>query len=291
MRLGRRVHAVPALADRVFEPARSEHITRRRHRSRSSPALPNLTVEVYGNTIQIRGASQGRTTYRVTLDAGIGDVFGQVLGSPQTRHLRGRLRAAQHGHAGRQLRRARPAGQAGAVGLHDQLHPARRARVRGQAGGLARVQDVPAGALPDRQPAQRCPGQLVYQKTVPIESVADKMVETAVDLDPAFKQAQGHLVVLDQAGADGPARAAPAAQPARRSSRVGAEDTDRAGCIRGRGPDAGLGELAEGRLAAGERRAVALARQRDRAHRRSRHGDAAAARGNAGSAPACEGER
>ena len=48
------------------------------------PALPNMVVEVFGNTMQIRGQSQGRTTYKVTLDPTIGDVFGQVLGSPQT---------------------------------------------------------------------------------------------------------------------------------------------------------------------------------------------------------------
>ena len=49
-----------------------------------APALSGLTLDVYGNTLQIRGASQGRTTYRITLDAGIGDIFGQTLGKSET---------------------------------------------------------------------------------------------------------------------------------------------------------------------------------------------------------------
>ena len=50
------------------------------------PVLSSLTVEVYGNTMQIR-TSQGRTTYRVTLDPTIGDIFGQTWAPPRPLHL------------------------------------------------------------------------------------------------------------------------------------------------------------------------------------------------------------
>jgi len=44
------------------------------------PELPGATFTVYGDTITIRGATQGRTTYRVTVDSSITDIFGQQLG-------------------------------------------------------------------------------------------------------------------------------------------------------------------------------------------------------------------
>jgi uncharacterized protein YfaS (alpha-2-macroglobulin family) len=47
------------------------------------PELPNAFVSIYGNTINIQGSTQGRTSYWVTVDSTIKDVFGQTLGSDQ----------------------------------------------------------------------------------------------------------------------------------------------------------------------------------------------------------------
>jgi uncharacterized protein YfaS (alpha-2-macroglobulin family) len=44
------------------------------------PELPGASVTIYGDTITIRGATEGRTTYRVIVDADIQDIFGQTLG-------------------------------------------------------------------------------------------------------------------------------------------------------------------------------------------------------------------
>ena len=44
------------------------------------PEIPGMRIDVYGNVIQIAGATAGRTTYRVTLDGSLRDVFGQTLG-------------------------------------------------------------------------------------------------------------------------------------------------------------------------------------------------------------------
>ena len=47
------------------------------------PALPGATVSIYGNTINIKGITEGRTTYRITVDETITDVFGQTLGKDE----------------------------------------------------------------------------------------------------------------------------------------------------------------------------------------------------------------
>ncbi|NLD72552.1 MAG: Ig-like domain-containing protein, partial [Chloroflexi bacterium] len=44
-----------------------------------SPALPDLTAAPMGNGVQITGRSAGRTTYTVTVHAGVVDIFGQTL--------------------------------------------------------------------------------------------------------------------------------------------------------------------------------------------------------------------
>ena len=51
---------------------------------RIEPALPGATVQLNYNSLTIQGISKGRTTYRVTVDGGLKDVFGQTLGEAET---------------------------------------------------------------------------------------------------------------------------------------------------------------------------------------------------------------
>lgn len=55
---------------------------------RIDPELPGANVNIYGDTISIQGATEGRTTYRITVDGDIKDVFGQQLGRDQTLRFR-----------------------------------------------------------------------------------------------------------------------------------------------------------------------------------------------------------
>jgi hypothetical protein len=47
---------------------------------RIEPELPGASVNIYGNTINIRGVTKGQTTYRVDVSGDIQDIFGQTLG-------------------------------------------------------------------------------------------------------------------------------------------------------------------------------------------------------------------
>ena len=47
------------------------------------PELSGASAEVFGNTITIRGATEGRTTYRITVAGEIKDIFGQTLGDDE----------------------------------------------------------------------------------------------------------------------------------------------------------------------------------------------------------------
>jgi len=159
------------------------------------PALSSLTLDVYGNTLQIRGASQGRTTYRITLDGSIGDVFGQTLGQDQTVSIT--------------VGSAQPA----MVVSGDNfvvLDPLGKPALSAYTINYSRLNVTAYAVTPEDWTAFNTylreryrtdqpppiPGKQVYKKTVGVESVADKLVETAIDLEAAFKQSKGHLVVL-----------------------------------------------------------------------------------------------
>ncbi|MEE9508153.1 MAG: Ig-like domain-containing protein, partial [Anaerolineales bacterium] len=47
------------------------------------PPIAGASVNIFGNTINIQGATEGSTTYRVTVDKGIKDIFGQTLGKSE----------------------------------------------------------------------------------------------------------------------------------------------------------------------------------------------------------------
>ncbi len=49
-----------------------------------NPQLAGAVFSVSGNTLTIQGASEGRTTYRITVDSTITDIFGQQLGKDES---------------------------------------------------------------------------------------------------------------------------------------------------------------------------------------------------------------
>ena len=49
-----------------------------------TPAIEKMRVMVQGNVLWVRGQTRARTTYKVTLPAGLTDRYGQTLGSAQT---------------------------------------------------------------------------------------------------------------------------------------------------------------------------------------------------------------
>ena len=165
------------------------------------PPLASKSIDVYGNTLQIRGESAGRTTYRVTVGASIGDVFGQTLGQKQTVTFA--------------VGSAQPAMQIPG-GNFVVLDPLGKPGLSAYTINYSKLGVRAYAVTPEDWPAFRTylreryrtdapppiPGKLVYQKTVNVEAQADRLAETFIDLEAAYRQAltlpqaQGHLVVL-----------------------------------------------------------------------------------------------
>ena len=70
------------------------------------PAVEGMNIFPSGNYIYFQGYKKGRTTYKLTVDGALKDMFGQTLGKDRDGDDQGRSRARQSLRAGRKYGRA-----------------------------------------------------------------------------------------------------------------------------------------------------------------------------------------
>ncbi|MBE0698884.1 MAG: Ig-like domain-containing protein, partial [Anaerolineaceae bacterium] len=160
------------------------------------PELPGASVNVYGNSITIQGESKGQTTYLVNVDGGIQDIYGQQLGSSQ--RLTFRVGPAEPVLVGPNANfiTLDPAAKKPGLTIYTINYP--RVNVR-----IYSVQpaDWPAFKqyLRDFQRTDinvTVPGRKVFDKAVPIESAADTLTESTIDLSGVMDGKFGMFVVI-----------------------------------------------------------------------------------------------
>ena len=159
------------------------------------PELPGARIEVYGSSLSIQGNSQGRTTYQVTLDAGLKDQFGQTLGRAQILTFK--------------VGSASPAITVQGNGFVV-LDPTARPALSVFTLNYSRLNVQLYKVRPEDWPAYRTwvqtyyqtqspsapPGEQVLSKTIQISAKADELVETAVDLSPALQDGLGQVIAV-----------------------------------------------------------------------------------------------
>lgn len=160
-----------------------------------SPAIEHLTINVYGNTIELSGATHGSTTYEVTLDAALTDVFGQTLGRDTTVDFRvGSARPALLGLP-REWITTDPTAEHPQVSVttinHDSL------RVRAWAVSPADLDSFRAylERMWSDEDAEEPEWPSVMDDVIEIDAADDQYVETSIDLSGAFDQVDSQLVV------------------------------------------------------------------------------------------------
>ncbi len=164
---------------------------------RIEPELPGATVAPAYNALTIQGVTQGRTTYRVTVDGALQDVFGQTLGEDQT--VRFEVGTAVPFVSGpyEMLVTLDPSATEPQLTLYvmnyDELHLQVYA---------VTPDDWPAYLAYRRNFDQRedqpaPPGRLVLDEMMAIENQEDVLTETAVNLGGVL-EGPGHLIVVIQ---------------------------------------------------------------------------------------------
>ncbi len=163
---------------------------------RIAPELPGAVVNIFGNTINIQGATKGQTTYTVTVSKDIQDTFGQTLGKDA--QLTFRVGQAEPMLSGPQSN-------------FITLDPAAKKPVFSVYTINLNALDVEIYAV---QPADWMnfkkflqnynrstdpvtpPGRQVMNKSLPVESPADSLVEVDIDLASLMDGPYGHFIVL-----------------------------------------------------------------------------------------------
>ncbi|MHB2019324.1 MAG: Ig-like domain-containing protein, partial [Candidatus Xenobia bacterium] len=160
-----------------------------------TPELPGLRVHARGNSIVIDGQSRGKTTYRVTIAAGLLDTYGQTLGHEAAVSIKtGTLPASLQG-PGSPMLVVNPKGKP-TWSVFSVNHPDLRVR-------MCRVtpDDFPAwqkylSSWRDERNAPPLPGQVVVDRTVHVQAESDQMAEVPLDLSEALNHGLGQVVVV-----------------------------------------------------------------------------------------------
>lgn len=160
------------------------------------PEIPGLIVELYGNSIELRGATQGRTTYEVTVPGELTDIFGQTLGEPQTLTFQTGPATAFLTGPNNNFITLDPSSSKPVFTIYSVNYD--KARVRAFAVTPELWPDYQSYlnnyAYQENPPDP--PGQQVMDEVVPIEAVEDELVETNIDLSQALQGSTGQLIVV-----------------------------------------------------------------------------------------------
>ena len=162
---------------------------------RIEPELPGASVNLYGDTLQIQGASQGRTGYTVTLSADIQDIFGQRLGKEQK--LTFQVGAAEARLYGPQqpFVTLDPAAQKPSLSVYAINYNRLDVKIYAVQPTdwpefkryLQNYNNVENPGSP--------PGRLALEKTLNVEAPADALTEVSIDLSQEMDGKFGHFIV------------------------------------------------------------------------------------------------
>jgi uncharacterized protein YfaS (alpha-2-macroglobulin family) len=165
------------------------------------PEVPNASVNVYGQTIYINGAKRGRTAYKVTLDAGLRDEFGQTLGqsAPLTFNV-GPADPALIPSGGNFV--VLEPSSAPRLSVYTINHSALKVSLYSVAPEdyeryVSYMRFVSGYYSNDEKRKQtQPPGRLVSSQTVAVQTRPDDTIETKIDLAPALRQGLGNVFVV-----------------------------------------------------------------------------------------------
>ena len=149
---------------------------------RIAPELPGASVNIFGNTLTIQGASQGQTTYTISVDKDIQDIFGTRLG--QDARLTFRVGPAEPLLVGpdQTFVTLDPASREPVFSVYAINYPRLDLKIY-----AVQPSDWPAFQryLQEYQRTDTSPeppGRLVVNKTLPVEAPADALSEVDIDL-------------------------------------------------------------------------------------------------------------
>ena len=165
---------------------------------RIEPELPGASVSIFGDTINIQGATRGRTTYTVTVSGKIQDIFGQELGSDTRLEFKVGPAEPFLFRQEQILVTLDPAAKKPVFSVYAVNYPRLEVKIY-----AVQPNDWPAFKRymqefyrTDITP--QIPGRLVLDRSLPVEAPADALTEVGIDLSQVMDGRFGHFIVVVQ---------------------------------------------------------------------------------------------
>jgi hypothetical protein len=166
---------------------------------RIEPSTPGTEANVYSTWIGIGGVKQPDTTYRVTIDKSLSDVFDQQLGTDETVTFRvGAMspRFALSADAFTVLDPAAPR----QISLYSlNLQTVRVSLYKPQPQDWFQFKSYAQMRAQNQNLNVVMPGQLIYSRQLDLQTPGNQIAETIIDLTPAFTDKFGQAIVMVEA--------------------------------------------------------------------------------------------
>ena len=158
------------------------------------PELDYVSYELFGDSIWIVGNTNARTTYDITIDSGLTDIFGQSLREDaQTRFTIGPMEAFLSASSHGPITILDPYGKPAFPIYTVNVYAVNVRAYRVIPEQYVEYQQWRSNRWRDEQIEP--PGELVLERKVEISRQFDTVIETAIDLTAALEGGTGHLIL------------------------------------------------------------------------------------------------
>jgi hypothetical protein len=162
---------------------------------RVEPAVEGFNIYPSGNHVYLQGYKKGNTTYKVTVDAALADIFGQQLGKPATVNIRVGSAPTNMYAQGGFMNVLDPTAKT-TFSIYSTNHNTAKVRMYAvQPEDWPKYADYLRHMNYDDGKRPTMPGRLVSDETVSIASKQDEMVETRIDISKVLDGGVGNIVL------------------------------------------------------------------------------------------------
>ncbi|MBI5089690.1 MAG: hypothetical protein HZB15_12775, partial [Actinobacteria bacterium] len=161
------------------------------------PAIPGVTVGVYGSTIVVQGATEANTEYSITVPANLTDVFGQQLGEAQTVRVDvGEPRPFLRQFA-QPFTTVDPSADPPSIDVVSLGHDELRVRMFAvEPDDLPGLGQALSDLMYNRTSSSTPPWPELSDETIDVEGDAGSATETSIDLSGVLDGGLGHVIVM-----------------------------------------------------------------------------------------------
>ncbi|MGE3467134.1 MAG: MG2 domain-containing protein, partial [Pyrinomonadaceae bacterium] len=162
---------------------------------RVDPAVEGLNIFPSGKYVYLQGYKKGRTTYKITIDGTISDIFGQDLGKDATATIRvGSAPASLYAQGG--FMTVMDPNSRAAFSIYSTNHSSAKVKLYAvEPKDWRQFQEYIRRMNYDDGKRPAIPGRLVSDATVSIASKPDEMVETRIDISRALNGGFGNVII------------------------------------------------------------------------------------------------